>query len=74
MKEDMFSVCYPLPFLTLSIQVVDYLVDPFIAGTSGSDPDSVSVCLSLHFTICTSYCSSKSFQGPILVLVLEDMH
>lgn len=24
-------------------EVVDYLVDPFIAGTSGSDPDSVSI-------------------------------
>ena len=26
-------------------QVVDYLVDPFVAGTSGSDPDSLSVHL-----------------------------
>lgn len=35
------------------MQLVDYLVDPFIAGTSGSDPDSVSVCSSLHFTLDT---------------------
>jgi hypothetical protein len=27
----------------LLLQVVDYLVDPFVAGTSGADPDSISV-------------------------------
>jgi hypothetical protein len=27
-------------------EVVDYLVDPFVAGTSGADPDSISVGLS----------------------------
>jgi hypothetical protein len=30
----------------LLLQVVDYLVDPFVAGTSGADPDSISVGLS----------------------------
>jgi hypothetical protein len=25
------------------MQVVDYIVDPFVAGTSGADPDSLSV-------------------------------
>lgn len=32
--------------LLFLLQVVDYLVDPFVAGTSGADPDSISVGLS----------------------------
>jgi hypothetical protein len=38
---------HPLITLWLFLLVVDSLVDPFIAGTSGSDPDSVSVCTTL---------------------------
>lgn len=32
-----------LEFYAFCVQVVDYFVDPFVAGSSGGDPESLSV-------------------------------
>lgn len=32
----------------VTCQVVDYLIDPFVGGTCGGDPDSLSVSIHLH--------------------------
>lgn len=33
--------------LVLNFKVVDYLIDPIVAGTSAGDPDSLSVSTSI---------------------------
>lgn len=39
-KIEFFMIVY---LLVLFYKVVDYLVDPFVAGTSAADPESLSV-------------------------------
>jgi hypothetical protein len=45
-----------LTFLFLPSKVVDYLIDPFVAGTSAGDPESLSVSNGQDiWTTCISY-------------------
>lgn len=43
-------MCLP-SYSVLPVQVVDYLIDPFVAGTSAGDPDSLSVSTVLFFLL-----------------------
>lgn len=36
-------LCVSLTVISFAYKVVDYLIDPFLAGTSASDPESLSV-------------------------------
>ena len=42
-------------------------MDPFVAGTSGSDPDSLSVCVSLD-SILETVLFFKILRGPLYSL------
>ncbi|ERN06821.1 hypothetical protein AMTR_s00005p00220590, partial [Amborella trichopoda] len=46
-------------------EVVDYLVDPFVAGTSAADPNSLSVQVTSMSEICQNYLQYLGWsQGP----------